>query len=135
MIISILFICLASICNAFMDKWMIKYHLLSEEDEAKLNPSWWSFNPLAKYKDGIYSNGKADNFLLKKIGIKTPWLSTNCNDAWHFFKSLMIVLMCAAVVSVTVVTSGFTTKIIELIVLGVTWNLPFNLIFNNKKLK
>jgi hypothetical protein len=134
MLVSFTLVIIAGILNAFMDKWMIKYQLLSEADEAKLNPSWWSYNPMAKWKDGEYGTVREENFLLKKIGIKTSWLTDNCNDAWHFFKSLMIVLLCIAIVAYTSINTTLISKIVELILLGAAWNLPFNLIFNNKKL-
>ena len=97
-LVSSILVALAAICNAYMDVWMIKYMILSDYLEEKLNPSWWSFNPKAKWLNGEYGGKKANNILLAKIGIKTTWLSTNCNDAWHFFKSLMIVLLCLAII-------------------------------------
>jgi len=134
MIVSFILVALAAICNAYMDIWMIRYMILNEYQENQLNPSWWSFNPSAKWKDGKYGTIKAENFLLKKIGIRTTWLSTNCNDAWHFFKSIMVVLLCSAIVIYTSYNNTLLTKTIELILFGLAWNIPFNLVYNHKKL-
>lgn len=134
-LISYILVALAAICNAYMDIWMIRYMILNENMENQLNPNWWSFNPKAKWFNGEYSGKKANNILLAKIGIKTTWLSTNCNDAWHFFKSLMIVLLCTAIILFVSYNHTFISKTIELIILGAIWNLTFNLIYNNKNYK
>lgn len=106
--------------------------LLNESQALEFNNKWWSFNPAAKWLNGGYGGIKANNVILAKIGIKTKWLSTNCNDAWHFLKSIMIVLLALAIIIPLKLILIY--KIIGLIVLGLAWNVPFNLIFNNKKL-
>lgn len=133
MIYSLLLVIIAGILNAYMDKWMIKYQLLDETEEYKVNSNWWSYNPLAKWKDGKWGTEKADNIILYKLfKIKTKWLSDICNDGWHTFKSIMIVCLLSSVVLANYHNEGIIGKIIELIILGLAWNLPFNLIFNNK---
>lgn len=117
-----------------MDILMIRYILLSDSQKLEPNNKWWSFNPTAKWLNGEYGGTKANNILLAKIGIKTKWLSTNCNDAWHFLKSLMVVLLCTAIILFTSSNHTLVSKTIELILLGTTWNLSFSLVFNNKKL-
>jgi len=79
--ISILCICIAALLNAYMDRWMMKYI-----NEPQINFGWFSFDPLAKYIQRKWGNKRANNILLEKIGIKTKFLTDNCNDGWHFYK-------------------------------------------------
>ena len=133
-VIGILLVVTAGILNAFMDLWMIKYINLHKSEQQKVNKNWFSFNPLAKWKDGKWGVEKADNILIYKLfKIKTKWLTDNCNDGWHAFKSAMIVCLCIAIV-LNIPGATIIGKIIILIMLGVAWNVPFNLIFNNKKI-
>ena len=134
-LISILLVSIAAVLNAFMDKWRQRFVNLPKSEQAKVNKNWYSFNPLAKWKDGKWGVERADNILIYKVfKIKTKWLTDNCNDGWHAFKSMMVVCMCTAIV---LPISGATVigKIVILIILGIAWNVPFNLVLNNKKLK
>jgi len=134
-LVSYILVALAAICNACMDIWMIRYMILNEYMENQLNPSWWSFNPSAKWQDGKYGTVRANNILLAKIGIKTKWLADNCNDAWHFFKSLMIVLLCLAIILFSSYNNILSIgKLIELGTLGLIWNSAFNITYNKLKL-
>lgn len=124
-------ISLAAICNKFMDKWMVKYQLLSDKKELELNPSWFSYNPLAKWHNNKWGTKRAYNILLLKLRIKTTWLADNCNDSWHFLKSIMIVLLCSNVVLALIL--GALVGLLPwycyplfLILFGIQWNLTFN---------
>lgn len=134
-------VALAAICNAKMDKYMIDYMNLTDNQKTleyylKNKPSWYSFDPRAKYQN--FESGKRSyNKLLLKIGIKTTWLSDNFNDAWHFLKSNMIVLLCLAIAinALTVIDNWLDINntlnailiiFAQLITLGIFWNITFN---------
>ncbi len=122
---------IAAIIDKFMDKWMVEYQLLSEKDEYIVNPCWWSYNPLAKWKDGIWNSERAHNILLLKLGIKTTWLTDNCNDAWHFFKSILVGLIFVNVVSSVIIGAVMGIQpwwfyLVLFILLCVQWNIAFN---------
>jgi hypothetical protein len=124
--ISLICIILAAMCNAVMDKLMIKYINLPESRRNDYY-GWYSFDPLAKWKRRIWGNEKADNILFYKFEIKTKWLVDNCNDAWHFFKSLMIVLLVLAIITYNPILYIW----IDLFLFGGIWILFFNIIYNN----
>lgn len=135
-IISLISMYLAGVCNAFMDRLMIKFMLLpTDKQNNELNPKWFSFNPRVKWENGKYNTRKAYNYLFLKIGIKTRWLSDNCNDGWHFMKSLMVIFLCLSVVifSTNFILSNITSYIILFLVYGSCWILGFNLIYKNFK--
>lgn len=139
LILGILFRIIAAICNNYMDKLMIAYALLSDKDEEKLNPKWLSFNPMAKWKDGVYGVEKADNVLLLKIGVKTKWLADNCNDGWHALKSAMIVLIEASTIllaySCATLLPPMWAYVVAFPVLGLMWNGTFNLFYKRTSIK
>jgi hypothetical protein len=114
---SILFITLAAICNAVMDKSMFHFH-------KSIFPKvvWW---------DGVnswrnkYRMGN-DRYGRRKI------LNTNINypvqltDAFHFFKMLSIVFICLSIVTYSTV---FNT-LLDVILYGTIWNVTFSLFFD-----
>lgn len=112
---TILFFILAAVCNSIMDHLMIKYLLLEDRDRNKYY-GWFTFDPLAKWKFREWGDERAYNVILLKIGIKTKLLSDNCNDAWHFFKSLMVIFL-----SLSAATSWYM-----FFILGVVWIIAFN---------
>lgn len=104
----------------------------------KFTPYWWSFDWRAKYEN--LQNGKrAHNKLFLKIGIKTRLLSDNCNDAWHFLKSCMIVLIITAItlqgIALFKINLDYNKivllKCFEFVFYGYIWNANFNNQFNN----
>ena len=133
-LISILLVVIAAILDAYRDKWAQDYDNLPKSQQVKVNPNYFSKNPLAKWKDGKWGTERADNILIYKyFKIKTKWLTDNCNDGWHAFKSIEVVCLCTAIVLPLPAT--IIGKIIILVLLGVAWNVPFNLVLNktNKK--
>ena len=138
-LLSVLFVIVAAILNAYMDKWMQIYINLPKGEQQKVNKNWFSFNPLAKWKDGKWGVERAYNILiLKYFHIRTKWLTDNSNDGWHTFKSFMILSWSFAVICFGATFEDFGTRdfwvkrIIMLIVLGIAWNVPFNKTLNNK---
>ena len=102
---SYIFLILASICNACMDT--LSFHFFNSVF-CSLNPNFWNPN---------YS------WAFEKL---IPFTKYRV-DAWHLFKSAMIVFFCLAIVF-------FNGKLWEFIILGCVWNLTFN-IFYEKILK
>lgn len=131
-------IAIAANLNAKMDRMMINYMDLSDNQKTlehyKLfHPGWHSFDWRAKYEN--YQSGtRAYNKVLLKIGIQTRWLTDNCNDAWHFYKSLIICLLVLCMCFQGFITFFYTGAITQLIILksiefcifGHVWNVCFN---------
>lgn len=135
--ISLILFSIAAILNSFMDKWMQKYQLLPDKLKDQINPNWFSYNPLAKWKDGDRTQGRAFNFILLKLGIKTKWLTDNSNDGWHTFKSLMIVCLALSAIlfNPQLLFQGYWYNYIGiLLIYGIAWNLPFNIFYNKTKI-
>lgn len=84
---------------------------------------WFSFDPLAKWKFRKWGIEKDYNVLFSKIGIRTTFLTDNCNDAWHFFKSLMVIFLAIACAK----------SWLDFIIFGIAWNLFFNIVYKTKK--
>lgn len=97
MILTYLFIFLAAICNALMDRVENENFYVSVFKG--LNPKFW-------YKRESWKGSvKIFNFHV---------------DAWHIAKSLMIICFAAAI----------SKSFIEFCIIGVIWNLTFNLFYN-----
>lgn len=100
--ISLILIMVAAIGNSMMD-------LLDERFESsifkKLNPKFWSKAVSSQHAKRVF-------------GYKI--------DAWHLTKSTVIILLCLA----AVLYKPCTTPLIDFIIMGAAWNLPFNLFYN-----
>jgi len=106
MIYSALFVILAAICNAVMDR-VGDDTAYSRSIFSRLNPKWWSkvvsweyvkFLPLTKYRP----------------------------DAWHLAKSFMVIFLVLAVVTYTT-----WQPVVDFLALGFLWNATFNLFYNH----
>ena len=121
--ISLLLVALAAICNAVMD--VISFHY-KQSIFTKYNPQWW--NPAISWKNK-YIDWDNDVRMEKVIyignlfSIKYPTFLT---DAWHFFKSLMIVLLGFAIVLYVPVVNIY----VDIILVGLAWNLVFDVFYN-----
>ena len=127
MVYSLIFIMLAAICNAIMDK--ITYHWYSSVFCSNVDITWW--NPEISWLNKHVN--KNPNMPIKKI----CWglFDVPCTDAWHTFKSSMVVLIVLAIVTFDCTIVRFWYEyIIMIIAFGLMWNLTFNL-FYNKLLK
>lgn len=136
-ILSLLFLMLASICNSIMDK--TSHHFHKSVFKKMKNSNWW--NPTEswklKYVDGIVENGRVKWNIL---GFKFN-KPVQVTDAWHFFKSLMIIFMCTSIVLMTL-SLPFTIKdiydcmdyvlnfILHLLITGFIWNKTFTLFYH-----
>lgn len=111
--LSLLFFLLAAACNACMDKLSFHFH---KSVFNKLNPNFWDPSVSWKY-------AKFVPFTKYKI------------DAWHLFKSAMIVFICISIMiafkgGVYVDNSFVYNKIVLFLTMGLLWNGSFNLFFN-----
>ncbi len=128
---SLIFWVLASICNSIMDK---TNHHYSKSIFVKLNPMWWNgeISWKNKYIDGDSTLGlrklfPKSNGLLGKINYPVQ-----LSDAWHFFKTLMIIFLVLSVITFDSSSlTSFTDYLIIFISYGVIWNIIFSLFYNN----
>lgn len=127
--VSLLLFALAGALFGFMDRWMEDFQNLTDKEKTIINPNWFSFNPLAKWDRGIWGKRKADNIFFLRLGIKTAWLTDNCNDGWHFFKSIAVIsLAIACMLYKQILPYG-----LDIIFFGLAWNVPFDLTHHRKK--
>jgi hypothetical protein len=113
-ILSCIFFALAAACNAVMD---------SVENEHIYDTV---FNPQRKNSAFWYKRDSWDK--AKKIG---GWKF----DAWHLFKSIAVINLCLsaafAATSDLALRWGLLAQVIlKVVILGLTWNLSFNLFYN-----
>lgn len=125
--LSLVFLMLASICNAIMDVCNHKYgrsifYSTSNRDWNR----WWNtaYSWRNKYIDDDSDNGRRK---LWNTNINYP---VQLTDAWHFFKMLMIIFITLSIVSY----NGFIYdivefRVIEIIVYGTIWNTTFSLFY------
>ena len=113
--VTITLIFLAAICNAIMYVTQFKFYRSIFNDEL-FNVKWW--NPEIswrnKYKDSNPSLGRNN---------KLVWFT----DAFHFFKSSMIVLFALAIISYDIIIEWW----IDLFIIGFTWNTTFSLFYKH----
>jgi len=117
---SILFFILASICNAVIDTLA---HHYDTSVFVKLNRQFWdaSISWENKYYIEIKDGKK---IYIAKTGI--VWFT----DAWHIFKSLMIVFICASIATVMHFEQWYYSVAL-FAAYGIIWNVFFNLFYNH----
>jgi hypothetical protein len=113
--LSLLFFLLAAACNACMDKLSFHFH---KSIFNNLNPKFWDPSISWKY---------AKIIPLTKYKI----------DAWHLFKSGMVIFLCLSIVfafkggvHVYVDHTSIVNKLVVFTIMGLLWNGGFNLFFN-----
>jgi hypothetical protein len=112
----VLYIALAAICNAVMDICKDKY---STSIFKHGNPYFW---------DGTVSwKSKYVNYDVKQGRNNTPvWFT----DAWHLFKSLMIVFLAIGLQLASQYFTPIYSYLEAVVIFGLVWNLTFNLFYN-----
>ncbi len=119
-ILSFIFLALASICNAIMDT---SNHHFEGSIFKDLNMLWWdgAISWKNKYVDGDPVKGRVKWY----FGINKP---VQLTDAFHFFKMWMIIFICSAIVSVLYVDIELVWYSFFLFLLGygTTWNVVFS---------
>ena len=116
MIIKLTLVILAALCNATMDALN---HGFSSSIFSKLNKQFWdpSISWKNKYKTWFYLNLKRRRVSWLKIKVRKP---AQISDAWHVLKTIMILAIIGAM----------TNEWKIFIILGVTWNITFSLMYN-----
>ena len=128
-ILTFLFILLASICNATMDK--VDHHYFKSVFRHFKNKLWWNGDEgwRNKYVDRDPNKGR----------VKWLWGLINkpvqLTDSWHFFKMLMIIFNCSAIVcalrhDTSAPVYAWYGCITLLILYGTVWNLTFTLFYH-----
>lgn len=121
--ISLIFFCLAAICSASIDT--LEFHFdKSVFNYCRWNLNWW--NPTYSW----YNKYKGRN---PQKGLrKWLWFDVPCVDAWHTFKSLMIVFVCLSIVFFKSTPGcNWLWYTLMFIIYGVVWNITFNLFYNH----
>jgi hypothetical protein len=127
LILSFTFIILASICNAVMD---ICAHKFTISIFRKLNKQYWDATVSweNKYIGGKQENGRVKMTLFGYTFNKHPAQT----DAWHLFKSLMIVFLIASGSILFFVDINLPNWLLALgyfTVGGLIWNETFKLFY------
>ena len=127
--ISLIFLILASICNAIMDVCSFHYNTSVFN---KLNPKFFdgSISWKTKYKD--WDNGDNRRRKIFGTGINYP---VQLTDAFHMFKSLSIVFICISIATfdcnfLSIIESQTLRTIIIIGIYGTAWNVTFSMFYN-----
>ena len=127
-LLSLISFTLAVICNAIMDTSV--HHYSKSIFVSFNNPTWWDGSISWKNK---YVNGDSALGRKKKFGMNIPVQFT---DAFHFFKSLMVIFLCVSIVTFTCCGIDEWYKYAAAFsIYGVVWNVVFSLFYNKVFLK
>ena len=112
---SLVLVMLAAICNAVMDVTQFHFYR-SIFNKEPFSASWWNpeYGWMNKYINGNPKQGR------NNIPV---WFT----DAFHFFKSLMILLLSLAIISYETMFN----LLIDLFILGLAWNTFFSLFYKH----
>ena len=132
--ISLIAFLLASICNSIMDT--VSHHH-PRSIFKNYEKGFWSDAEIESWKNK-YVDWDGGNHSYKKVKILffSVTLHPAFTDAWHFFKSLMIVLICISIVSFKMIVvydlnSSFLTLLVTFVIYGIVWNCGFNVFYNH----
>jgi hypothetical protein len=129
--ISLLFFCLAAICNAVMDA-CVHYGEDTIFIKWGLNTNFWDgeWSWRNKYIGFDPKNGRRK---IKGTSINIPVQFT---DSWHLFKMFMIIFICLSIVFFESTPGcNWLWYLLMFIVYGIAWNLTFNLFYNKLLIK
>lgn len=118
LIIKCLLVAVAAMCNAVMDTLREHYEI---SIFTRFNRYYW---------DGKVSWRNKYNFGQEGMGIKQFYripLMSSFSDAWHLFKSAMIITLCLAL-SITTLSSSFF--LLQIALYGTIWNVVFDMFYN-----
>lgn len=128
---SLIFWSLASICNSVMDT---SNHHYSTSVFKKYNPMWWNgeISWKNKYIDCNPNLGFKKLFPNRKGFLGKINYPVQLTDAWHLFKTLMIVFLVLSIITfdkdIILSWYGF---IVIFIMYGFIWNFCFNIFYNH----
>lgn len=129
MYFSLIFLILASICNAVMDKSV--HHYNSSIFSRFKNQKWWNgeISWKNKYVDGDYSKGRVKWF----FDLNKP---VQLTDAFHFFKMWMVLFISLSIITFNKCLVLINCRyewynfLILLSIYGTVWNVTFSLFYN-----
>lgn len=108
----------------------LQFHWYKFRWKKQVNYQYW--NPAVSWENKYINSNPKDGFKYK-----TPWgFMANFLDAWHLFKMIMIISLALAVVcfpigfKVCVFNNYWLNGVLWMAILGVAWNVPFNIFFN-----
>lgn len=150
--VSIVFLLLASVCNAIMDVCSYKFRksILALDKDVKFlfwtidKHSWWrwwngEYSWRNKYLNDDVSQGrlKIKHIFTKLLLIGELNYPVQLTDAWHLFKTLMIIFICSSISHPLSLTTPITNNFIldffiYLTILGIVWNKTFSYLYKNK---
>ena len=127
---SLIFWILAAICNSVMDK---TNHHYSKSIFVKLNPMWWNgeISWKNKYVNGDSTLGFRKLFPNSKGVLGKINYPVQLTDAWHFFKTLMIIFLVLSVIMFNSSSlTSFKNYLFVFVMYGVIWNIIFSLFYD-----
>ena len=118
--VTISLIVIAAISNAIMDICSHKYHNSIFYLYFKKYSNFWNAETSwkNKYIDRDVSKGRKKTKIYF-ISFNKP---VQLTDAWHLFKSIMIIALIGAIVMYKPISNSY---FLDLIILGTIWNLTF----------
>ena len=115
---SILFIALASICNAIMNKGLFHFH----KSIFPQGVIWWN-SQISWRNKYINSDTKQGRRKILNTNINYP---VQLTDSFHFFKMLLIVFICLSIVTYKPIIN----MLLDVLIYGTVWNITFSLFFD-----
>ena len=131
--ISLLFWCLAAICNSIMD---VCFHHFDSSvfNSKKFNTNFLDteFSWKNKYVNWPYNQSRK-SVKIWKWKFNYP---VQLTDSFHLFKMLMIVFICLSIVFFESTPGhNWIWKLLVFVIYGIVWNLIFNLFYNHILIK
>ena len=131
MILSLIFLSIASACNSVIDTLQHHFWRSIFDDKKRFKREFWDATL-------SWSNKYNDDGSLRKIKI-LKWkinYPVQITDAFHLFKTIMIIFIVLAIVFHFALTK-LTIKncLIEILLYGVCWNATFSLFYNRILIK
>jgi len=122
--ISIIFILLAGVCKAIMDKLQFHYENSRFSNSKKYNPQYW--NPSISWKN----KWRSDYYDINGNLIERFWGSSRwfvfLTDAWHLFQMLFHINIILAIISYTTIFAWY----IDFFFLYLLLTTSFSIIYN-----
>jgi len=132
LVISALLIALAGYCNSVMDNVATRYDRFDAKYDIE-NDQWWDYRISDLNKWALDNEGKIiikDNGKRKERFFLSSSSLVMFTDAWHFFKSLMLVLIAISSIILGSVDININRqKTIKYIGIGIVWYLLFTITF------
>ena len=135
--ISLLFWCLAAICNSIMD---VCFHHFDSSvfNSKKFNTNFWDteFSWKNKYVNWPYNQSRK-SVKIWKWKFNYP---VQLTDSFHLFKMLMIVFICLSIVTFEPyfnfqLLPDWLQFVLHIASYGLWWNATFNLFYNHILIK